>query len=124
MGEWMYRQWPLSRADLATFLPYFSMLSTEHLGIKIPIALSRDSLRVCLSSYFDAIAARSEADHLWDEGVVGWIEKERRPCWGRGRMHGLPSPGRHHSDIPALKGTGVRETLSVQWRKEVSGGVF
>jgi hypothetical protein len=43
------------RTYLSVFLPNFSMLSTENLGVEITITFGRDSFGVCLSSNLYAL---------------------------------------------------------------------
>lgn len=50
-------------------LPHLCMLTRKDLGVKVPIAFSRDSLGVCLAANLDALTV-DEADVFGYERVV------------------------------------------------------
>lgn len=95
-----YAVWRTEQTSyLVILLPDLCVLATEDLGVKVAIALAGNSLRVCLAANFDAIATGREADHLWDEGIICWIEEEGGAGGWRGRMHWLACP-RHVGGVP------------------------
>lgn len=60
------------------------MLSTEHLGVEVPIPLGWDSLRVRLAANLDALLIY-ERNMFGDERVIEGVEVER----GEGHRHGV-----------------------------------